>query len=243
MKDKLLLVPRAAASLALLTLCSLLMLAIGLPTRFARRRLYTRWVMEPFSRLILRVWGLRLEVRHQAPFASCQTVYVINHTSAIDGFAIVAAGLPNTRFFLSGYLRKFPPMAVIGYVTGIFWTVKQAYPERRVRIFQRACRILRQTGESVCLSPEGTRVTTGDIGPFNKGAFHLAAALRAPMQPVFIQIPPAIHTGKGWYAKPGTIRVHIAAPLDTSAWRSEDAAAIKDQVWEYYRRWKEQLDD
>jgi 1-acyl-sn-glycerol-3-phosphate acyltransferase len=166
----------------------------------------------------------------------------MNHTSTIDMFAIVALGLPNTRFFLSGYLRKLPPLAVIGYLIGIFWTVDQVFQERRVKIFQRACRILARSGESVCLSPEGVRITTGEIGPFNKGAFHLAAALRAPMQPLFIHIPREINPGKGLRARPGTLHVHIGAPIDTTSWREEDAATLKEQVRNHYVRWKEELD-
>ena len=49
--------------------------------------------------------------------------------------------------------------------------------------------ILRRTGQSVFLSPEGTRVRTGEIGPFNKGAFHLAGDLGAPLLPLYIAVP------------------------------------------------------
>jgi len=233
---------RVVASLALVTICSLLMLAFAVITLFQLRRLYSEWFLTPCGRWFLRIWGLRMEVHQHAPFPARQTVFVMNHTSSIDMFAIVALGLPNTRFFLSGFMRKFPPLALIGYLTGIFWTVDQAYTEKRVQIFQRACRVLSQTGESVCLSPEGQRITSGEIGPFNKGAFHLAAALGAPMQPIFIHIPSEINPGKGWHARPGTIHIHIGETIDTSIWRGEDAATIKEQVRDYYVHWKEVLD-
>lgn len=242
MRDSAVFAARVAASLALITLCALLMLALALVTLFQARRLYSDWLLTPCGRWMLRIWGLRMAVHRHAPHPPGQVVYVMNHTSTIDMFAIVALGLPNARYFLSGFLRKFPPLALIGYLIGIFWTVDQAYPERRVRIFQRACRILARTGESVCLSPEGERITSGEIGPFNKGAFHLAAALGAPMQPLFIHIPREINPGKGWHARSGTIQVHIGAPLDTAAWREEDAAFIKEQVREHYKKWKEALD-
>lgn len=242
MKETLVFAVRVAASLTLISLCALLMLMFAAVTLFQARRLYSDWLLTPCGHLMLRIWGLDMAVHRHAPYPSGQTVFVMNHTSTIDMFAIVALGLPNTRFFLSGFLRKFPPLALIGYLIGIFWTVDQAYPERRRRIFQRACRILARTGESVCLSPEGERVTSGEIGPFNKGAFHLAAALRAPMQPVFIHIPGEINPGKGWHARPGTIHVHIGAPIDTSAWREADAAVSKEKVRDYYKKWKEELD-
>jgi len=233
---------RLTTSLVLLTLCALLMLVLAALTLFRARRLYAELVMTPFARLLLRVWGLRMVVHRDAPFGTVQTVYVMNHTSTVDMFAIVALGLPNTRFFLSGFLRKLLPLGLIGYLIGIFWTVGQEHGERRVRIFQRACRILEKTGESVCLSPEGERVTGGRIGPFNKGAFHLASALRTPIQPLFIKIPRHSDPGMGLRARPGTIHVYVGQPIDTSQWRIEDAARLKDLVRDHYVRWKEALD-
>lgn len=233
---------RVVASVVLMTTCSLLMLVLAVVTLFRLRRCYSEWLLVPCGRWILRIWDLDMVVHRNAPYPEGQTVFVMNHTSTIDMFAIVALGLPNTRFFLAGYLRKFLPLAVIGYITGIFWTVPQTYQEKRVRIFQRACRILDRSHESVCLSPEGRRVTSGEIGPFNKGAFHLAAALGAPMQPIYIHVPSEINPGKGLSARPGTIHIHIGEPIDTSAWRVEDAAIIKEQVRELYVRWKEELD-
>lgn len=233
---------RLTTSLIVLILCALLMLALAALTLFRMRRLYAECVMTPCARLLLRIWGLRMVVHRDAPFGTVQTVYVMNHTSTIDMFAIVALGLPNTRFFLSGFLRKLLPLGLIGYVIGIFWTVGQEYREHRVRIFQRACRILKKTGESVCLSPEGERITSGRIGSFNKGAFHLASALRAPMQPLFIKISTQSDPGLGLRARPGTIHVYVGQPIDTSHWRVEDAVRLKDVVRDQYVRWKEALD-
>lgn len=233
---------RVAASLVLITGCALLMFALALATLFQLRRRYSEWLLAPCARWIMRIWGLRMVVHRDAPYPPGQTVFVMNHSSTVDMFAIVALGLPNTRFFLAGYLRRFPPLALIGYLIGIFWTVDQAYPERRVQIFQRACRVLAATGESVCLSPEGRRITGGEIGPFNKGAFHLAAALSAPMQPLFIRIPREIDPGKGWHARPGKIHVHVGEPIDTLGWRGEDAAIIKERVRDFYLAWQESLD-
>jgi 1-acyl-sn-glycerol-3-phosphate acyltransferase len=56
---------------------------------------------------------------------------------------------------------------------------------------------LERTGESVYLSPEGERVTGGRVGHFNKGAFHLATDLHAPIVPLFLRIPRAMDPGKG----------------------------------------------
>ena len=85
---------------------------------------------------VLRVHGIRLRVMATTPFPRTQTVYISNHTSTLDLFVLVALGLPNCRFFLSGFLRKFVPLGVIAWAMGTFFTVPQDYPDERRHIFR-----------------------------------------------------------------------------------------------------------
>jgi 1-acyl-sn-glycerol-3-phosphate acyltransferase len=240
-RDRLRFALAATATMTLMTACALAMLATAVLTLFRCRRVYSEWLMTPVGRMVLRIWGIRMVVHGDAAFPPGQAVYISNHTSTIDVFALVALGLPNTRFFLSGFLRKVLPLGLIGYLIGIFWTVPQTYTERRRRIFQRAERVLRRTGESVYLSPEGQRITTGSIGPFNKGAFHLATALRAPIVPLFIQIPREINPGMGLDAGAGTVHVFVRPPIETAAWRVEDLVANKERIHDFYVEWHRSL--
>jgi 1-acyl-sn-glycerol-3-phosphate acyltransferase len=74
---------------------------------------------------------------------------------------------------------------------------------------------------------------TGEIGHFNKGAFHLATNLHAPIVPIFIAIPGHINPGRGFAAMPGVVHVYFQAPIVTTEWRLEDLevhkAAVRDQ--------------
>ena len=220
---------RAAVAGLAITLGAALMVLLGLVTCFRARRVYARcarWI----ARAVLAVYGVRIE-RHGPHLAGqTQTVYVSNHTSTLDLFVLVALGLPNCRFFLSGFLRKLVPLGVISRMMGTFFTVPQGRPAERTRIFQRAARILRQTRESVYLSPEGGRITTGFIGPFNKGAFHLAISLQAPIQPFFIEIPAGVDPGLGYNARPGTVHVHAMPVVHTSEWRVDTLVQHTEQV-------------
>ena len=141
---------------------------------------------------ILALYGVRVRVHADAAAVPrTQTVYISNHTSTLDLFVLVALGLPNCRFFLSGFLRKFVPLGIIAWMMGTFFTVPQDRPGRAApHLSARAAAMLSRTGESVYLSPEGGRITTGDIGHFNKGAFHLATDLRVPIVPMYFRIPP-----------------------------------------------------
>jgi 1-acyl-sn-glycerol-3-phosphate acyltransferase len=212
----------AVAAAMMMTVTAALLLPIGAVTLFRARRMYAD-VARRLSRGILALYGIRVVV-HGPPFPTTQRVYISNHTSTIDLFVLVALGLPNTRFFLSGFLRKVVPLGIIAWMMGTFFTVPQSRPAERTRIFQRAARTLRRTGESVYLSPEGGRITTGEIGHFNKGAFHLATDLQVPLVPMYFRIPAEADPGLGYDARPGTIDVHVLPAIDTHGWRVEDVA-------------------
>jgi len=227
---------RLAGTFAFLTLGALAMLIVAIPTFFVARRFYSEVMARWLGAMALRIWGVRYRVHGKPQPADIQTIYVSNHTSTLDVFVLVALGLPRTRFFLSGFLKKLPPVGIVGTVIRIFWTVPQESPEKRVEIFKRADRILRETGDSVYLSPEGMRVTTGEIGHFNKGSFHLATSLHAQIVPMYFAIPREINPGMGYDAKPGLIDVYLLPPIDTSRWMLADLEANRDAVRDLFVR-------
>ncbi len=208
----------------LLSVGSVVILAIGVVTLFQARRLYAACATA-LSRMILWLYGIDLQLHGAPPWPSGQVVYVSNHTSTLDVFILVALGLPNTRFFLSGFLRRIVPLGILSTMMGTFFTVPQSRPDERRRIFANAARVLRRTGESVYLSPEGERITTGQIGHFNKGAVHLATDLRAPIVPMFIHIPTEVDPKRGLDARPGMVHVHVLPVVPTRDWTVDDVVA------------------
>ena len=230
------LMARLLTSGLLITFTSVAILPVAIVTLFSSRRLYAA-VVTRLARVLLRVWGLRIRLHQDAPFPTTQVVYISNHSSTIDLFALVALGLPNTRFFLSGFLQKFVPLAILARLMGTFFTVPQHRTADRRRIFAAAAATLSASRESVYLSPEGARVTTGKIGPFNKGAFHLATSLGAPIVPLYFFIPRAIDPGAGYNARPGVIDVYVKPAIDTRGWRVDDVVANKETVRDLFVAW------
>jgi 1-acyl-sn-glycerol-3-phosphate acyltransferase len=234
------LILRCAVSAALITAGAVVMTIGAVLTAGVARRLYAALATR-LARLLLRLWSIRMEVIAPGGWPTGQVVYISNHPSTLDLFLLVALGLPNTRFFLSGFLRKFVPLGVIAWLMGTFFTVPQDRPAERRRIFQRACEVLRRTGESVYASPEGQRVVTGEIGHFNKGAFHLAASLGAPIVPLYFDVPASVTPGKGFDARPGTVRIHVRPPIDTTRWRIDDVPRHRDDVRQLFVGWHRTL--
>lgn len=227
---------RVAATFTLMTIGAFVMLIVAIPTLFLARRFYSEVMARALGAMVLRLWGVRYRVHGAPQPASRQTVYIANHSSTLDLFVLIALGLPRTRFFLSGFLKRMLPIGIVGSLIRIFWTVPQEFPNRRRAIFKRAARILRQTGDSVFLSPEGKRVTTGDIGKFNKGAFHLATSLGAAIAPIYFAVPRAIDPGMGYDAKPGVLDVYFLPPIDTSDWTVDGVEQHRDDVRALYVR-------
>ena len=231
----------AVASLTLITVTAVIMSVVAVMTVFKARRFYAEVIAKRLGRALLRLWGIRIVLHQDQHFPQTQMIYISNHTSTLDMFILIALGLPNARFFLSGFLRKFVPLGIIGYLIGIFWTSPQEYPGKRIKCFQAAERVLRRTGESVYLSPEGERVTTGLIGHFNKGAFHLATNLGAPIVPFYIQIPPESDPGKGIDARPGTVHVYVKPAIVTRDWKLGDLDRNRKKVRDMFIGFHEEL--
>jgi 1-acyl-sn-glycerol-3-phosphate acyltransferase len=227
---------RGLLTLGFFLVGSLLMIVVAIPTLFLARRFYSEVIARWLGRLVLRVWNINYATHFSEALPDCQTIYISNHTSTLDVLLLISLGLPRTRFFFSRYVRKYIFIGVIGYIIRTFWTVPQEFTERRRRIFQRADRILRRTGDSVFLSPEGKCVTTGEIGSFNKGAFHLATSLKAPIVPIYLHIPANTNPWRTFRFKPGYVDVYFLPAIDTSSWRLENLEANRDRVRDLYLR-------
>lgn len=230
----------ASATLTLLTIGAAIMLAIGVVTLFRARRLYGEVVARRLSCTVLWMWGVRLDVRQGQPFPESQTVYISNHSSTLDMFVLVALGLPNTRFVgaqdLDGFLRWMAPLGVFSSMLGTLWAPPPSRPAARARWFQSTERLLRRTGGSIYLSPEGERVTTGRLGPFNADNFQLAMRLGASIVPLYIHIPRDIDPGKGFDARPGTVRVQVLPSISTRGWTLESLDANTDMIRDMFVR-------
>jgi putative phosphoserine phosphatase/1-acylglycerol-3-phosphate O-acyltransferase len=86
---------------------------------------------------------------------------------------------------------------------------------------------VRDEGLSLVLSPEGTRSPTPRLGPFKKGAFHIAMQAGVPMVPIVMRNVGEVMWRGSQTLHAGTVEVAVLAPLDTAEW---SAATIDEHV-------------
>ncbi len=231
-----------AVGCGLITLAAVSMLIARAVTLGGARRFCAEMLGAGVSRAILGVLGVKVVLHSDMPLPPGRCVYTFNHTSTLDMFVLLALGLPRTRYFMKRASWALPPFGLAAWLMGTFFTPPQRLPQARVRLFQAATAKLQRTGDSVLLSPEGTRITTGQIGPFNKGPFHLATELRAPIVPLFVRIPPGSNPGKGLSTSPCTVHVHVLPAVPTADWRLEDLERNRAQVRQRYLDFLARLD-
>jgi 1-acyl-sn-glycerol-3-phosphate acyltransferase len=66
-----------------------------------------------------------------------------------------------------------------------------------------ACAERLASGRSLLLFPEGTRSPKGGLGPFQRGAVHVALRSEKPLRTVLLTCsPPALTRGRKWYQMP-----------------------------------------
>lgn len=82
-------------------------------------------------------------------------------------------------------------------------------------------------GLSVVIAPEGTRSLTPRVGPFKKGAFHIAMQAGAPIIPVVIRNAGEIAWRNSPVVRKGVVDVAVLPPIDVTGW---DPADMDDEV-------------
>ena len=224
----------AGVGTLLLLLGATLMLLVSVFTLFQTRRFCSEGIASRMARVAVWLSGVRIVEHHSESLPKGQTVYISNHTATLDIFVVTALGLPRARYFLSGFLRRILPFGLIGYLIGVFWTVPYRFADKRRQIFQRAEDKLRVTGDSVYLSPEGGRICSGEIGHFNRGAFHLATNLKVDICPIYIHIPTALDAGMNLVSESGVVDVYFLPRITTSDWKVRALDENRDAVRQVY---------
>jgi 1-acyl-sn-glycerol-3-phosphate acyltransferase len=175
----------------------------------------THRIVSLWSRLVLRLVGVRIDSAGLEHVPEGPAVFAANHASAAD-IPVVYAGLPaQFRFIHKRSLYLLPVVGQILLLGGhIGIDRKRAFRARR-SLERAAARI--RSGTSVLVFPEGTRSRDGRIRPFKRGSFLLAIDAGVPVVPISLVGVTRVMPGGLLSLRPGSVRLVVHPLLPTAS--------------------------
>ena len=166
--------------------------------------------------------GLELEVTGEANiWKQRPAVFIFNHQSKTD--VIIATKL--VRQDMAGVgkqeIKKLPIIGKVMEWGGVVM-IDRKNAESAIAAMKPLVDVMQNEGKSVVLAPEGTRSTTRKLGPFKKGAFHLAMQAGVPIVPIVIHNASDIAPKGDFVFRPGKVKVEVLEPIDVRTWRLEN---------------------
>ena len=158
-------------------------------------------------------------------------VFVANHQSFLDVFAVYGWLPNNFKWLMKKELRKIPFVGTACAVAGHIF-VDRSNPRAAMESLTYIKAQLHD-GISTVIFPEGTRTRTGEMGRFKQGAFKIAMDMNLPVVPISLSgFFDAMPRNK-FYVKPfSRVALHIGKPIDISQFNdiNEAMTEIHTQV-------------
>lgn len=184
-----------------------------------------------WSRGILKVTGAQLVVEGQENIPkNTPCVFVGNHRSYYD-IPLLLVGLDGPHGILAKEeLEKIPLLNRWMKLLGCVF-VKRDDVRASVKALNDATAIV-QGGKSFIIFPEGTRYKgeEGGAGEFKNGAFRIAIKTGAPVVPVAISGARGLFEAHGNRATPGSIRIRILPPIQTTGMSKAEQKQLPEAV-------------
>jgi len=193
-----------------------------------RRRMADSMITHAAS-ATLRTTGVRIRVSGaEHARAPRPAVFVFNHQSQFD--MVVLAAVLGAGF--TGIVKKevtanpvFGPLLRFAGATFIDRADSAGARAALAPVVQTL-----HDGLSIVIAPEGTRSLTPRVGPFKKGAFHIAKQAGVPIIPVVIRNAGEIAWRNSAVVRRGAVDVAVLPPIDVSGWDADDMADEVERV-------------
>jgi 1-acyl-sn-glycerol-3-phosphate acyltransferase len=182
-------------------------------------------VPREWARRLLAAAGIEVRttgLEHVAGLGPC--VYVANHLSFVDVWAVLVALPGSLRFVGKRELFRIPVFGTALRVSGQIPIDRQ---DRRAAVasFEAAGRLL-GAGHSAVVFPEGTRSLDGSLHRLKKGAFVMAISTQRPVVPVVVAGTFGLLPRGGIVPRAGQVQVRIGAPIVTTGLTYDDRDAL-----------------
>ena len=172
--------------------------------------------------------GVRLDVRGAEHLAARPAVFLFNHQSQLD--VLILAKLLRGGF--TGVAKKelahSPGFGLMFRLADVAFVDRHDTAQAR-KALEPAVQKLRD-GISLAIAPEGTRSATPALGPFKKGAFHVAMQAGVPIVPIVIRNSGELMWRGATTIHAGTVQVAVLPPVPTTGWVAGDLDARVHEI-------------
>ena len=156
-------------------------------------------------------------------------MFIFNHRSNLDAMVLMKVLRKQVTAIAKAELKKIPGVGQLFGLADVAFIDRSDSSQAREAI-KPVLQAVKQDGLSLVLAPEGTRWRTPGMGPFKKGAFHIARQAGVPVVPVVIagageRLPPGTAM-----IRPGQVRVAVLPPIDVGGWDPADMNADVQEV-------------
>lgn len=157
-------------------------------------------------------------------------IYMCNHVSNLDPPVVIGWLPQRTSVMAKRSLFRIPVLGRAMRMASLV-PIERRNKEAAIASVRAAADVLR-SGLSMVVYPEGTRSPDGNLLPFKKGPFYMAAETGAPIVPVTILNTDRMLPKGSFRLHPGTATVVFHQPIDPSAFagREDLMAAVRHAI-------------
>ncbi len=198
------------------------------------------WIVENFApflgKPVLYILGINYKVIDLRKDKTRPVVYIFNHCSTLDIPTFLALALERIRIVIKWELQYNPFFFIICRLTGQIF-IKRQNSEKAIATLNKALARIKRQNLSLVIAPEGSRKHEGIIGPFKKGAFHMALQLGYPIVPIYFDGNGELSYEGSLMSKKGDITATIHPEIETTDWTIETLDQHIEEVRNMYLNW------
>ncbi|MEM9820116.1 MAG: HAD-IB family hydrolase [Bacteroidota bacterium] len=186
-------------------------------------------LMASVGDLVTSMAGIQLVVKGEEHLWSHRpAVFIFNHQSNVDLFIVSKLVRKNAVGIAKKELKHMPVIGQLMSAAGVIF-IDRKNREKAIEAMKPAVDALR-SGTSIIIFPEGTRSYDYQLGPFKKGAFHLAMQAGVPLVPVVIKNAHDVMPRGTNLFRPSAVEVIVLPPISTTNWQGEFLTQRVDEV-------------
>ncbi len=178
-------------------------------------------MMSTVGDLVVAMAGIQLVVKGEEHLWTHRpAVFILNHQSNADLFLAAKLIQKDAVGIAKKELLHYPIIGQMMKAAGIIF-VDRKNRKKAIEAMKPAVDALKN-GTSVIIFPEGTRSYDYSLGPFKKGAFHLAMQAGVPLVPIVIKNAHDVMPRGSNLFRPTAVDVQVLPPVPTNGWKRKD---------------------